>query len=122
MDKTAAKHGENTGNGGTPAPGAPHRWKKGQSGNPGGRPKSRPITEAMRKALEAGDLASMADLAKTGIEKAMAGDHRFWHDVMDRLDGPVRQEIQADVTMRTADELIEDMDAVEEGGDADAGA
>ena len=87
------------------------RWKPGQSGNPRGRPVERPITQAIREALDAGDIASVKELAATGLRRARAGDFRFWREVLDRLDGPVRQELAADVTMRSADELIAEMDA-----------
>lgn len=87
-----------------------HRFKKGSPGSPG-RPRSRPLTMAVREALARGDVASVRDLAETALRRAKAGDFRFWKEILDRLDGPVRQEIAAEVTTRSADELIAEMDA-----------
>jgi len=65
------------------------RFQPGQSGNPAGRPSKEPIRSALLKELEAEpDLASR--LVKAGIERALAGDFRYWKEIFDRLDGKPR--------------------------------
>ena len=68
------------------------QWKKGQSGNPSGRPKGIPSIEAaMRNRLsEVDDGKQLVDaLVMTAIKKALKGDHRFWNSILERLDGKV---------------------------------
>ncbi len=45
----------------------PYRWTKGRSGNPGGRPKRLPVTDALRALLE----KPLPDTIRAGLEKAM---------------------------------------------------
>ncbi len=73
-------------------------WKKGQSGNPRGRPKGRSLTDALRKLLDEGiDGKDLADaLAKKAYAQAMKGDFRFFNMIMERLDGKVADQHQAD--------------------------
>ena len=47
---------------GNPDKTRPFRWKPGQSGNPGGRPKSQYISEALRRALQEGDADDLANI------------------------------------------------------------
>ena len=48
-----AENSKTTGfRGPSPDVGKPYRWKPGQSGNPGGRPKRQPITELYEKQLQ----------------------------------------------------------------------
>ena len=64
------------------------RWQPGQSGNPAGRPPKDPIRSALLAQLESEpDLA--ARLVRAGIEKALAGDFRYWKEIWDRADGKV---------------------------------
>ncbi len=73
-------------------------WKKGQSGNPAGRPKGRSITDALRKLLDEGiDGKDLVDaLAKKAYAQAMKGDFRFFNMIIERLDGKVTDQVQAD--------------------------
>ena len=93
---TVAEHRKNTVNGQTRGLLPP--WKKGQSGNPAGRPKGRSLTDALRKLLDEGiDGKDLADaLAKKAYAQAMKGDFRFFNMIIERLDGKVTDQVQAD--------------------------
>ena len=70
-------------------------FKPGQSGNPNGRPKSKPFKEAIQRALaEAGDdKASLQAVATALVGKAMLGDVPAIKEIADRLDGKVPQAV-----------------------------
>jgi hypothetical protein len=51
MPESDAKPPENRGRNRGGLPPIETRWKKGQSGNPGGRPKTKPLTDAYRRSL-----------------------------------------------------------------------
>ena len=51
MPESDAKPPENRGRNRGGLPPIETRWKKGQSGNPGGRPKTKPLTDAYRKSV-----------------------------------------------------------------------
>lgn len=71
------------------------QFKKGESGNPNGRPKGAlNYATKMRKALEA--IAESQDkspeeieelIYRTGLKKALSGDWKFYEDFMNRLHG-----------------------------------
>ena len=97
------------------------RFGKGNQGGPG-RPKGstgfsikaaldRAIAESMREE----DGRSILDaLARTAIKAAADGDFRFWKELIDRLDGPIKQQIEQDqiVTIeRITRQMEEDADA-----------
>ena len=69
------------------------RWKPGQSGNPGGRPKSRPFKEALDRILKAsgnGDPEAGLDrIAAAMVAKAEAGDVAAYKEIADRYEGKV---------------------------------
>ena len=80
---------------------APHRWKKGQSGNPKGRPKgavglSKRIEKKLLEAFNADDPRQLADLLAASIVKVMLKDpvkaERLISKFMDRDEGPVEKE------------------------------
>lgn len=73
-------------------------FQPGQSGNPNGRPKSKPFKDALRKALEeAGDNERALSLvAMALVAKAQMGDVRAIKELADRLDGKVTQPIGGD--------------------------
>lgn len=88
--------------------GAGTRWKKGSSGNPGGRPKSRLLSEALRNRLaevKPGDPAGRTYaevVAENLVEIACSEGPGAVHaasEIADRLEGRSRQQIEvADIT------------------------
>jgi hypothetical protein len=76
------------------------RWRPGQSGNPGGRPKRTPLTDACREVLAQpvpGDTKGRT-YAKAIAEKlaarAVEGDIRAAQELADRAEGKARQTVQ----------------------------
>jgi hypothetical protein len=73
------------------------RWKKGESGNPAGRPKGAlnkktEFEEALRYLAKVLKLKESPDEIKVkiiavGIKKALQGEYSFWKDIMDRIFG-----------------------------------
>jgi hypothetical protein len=76
------------------------RWKSGQSGNPGGRPKAAPLSHACRELLaqpvpEDPEGRTYAEaIAQTLAEKALDGDIRAAQELADRAEGKARQAIE----------------------------
>ncbi len=64
------------------------QWKPGQSGNPGGRPKWKPLTEALHALLEE-EPALNKELIKAWVVKAGRGDVSAANMLWDRLEGKV---------------------------------
>jgi hypothetical protein len=80
------------------------RFKPGQSGNPGGRPKTAPLSQACRELLadsvpndREGRTYAQA-IAQTLGEKALAGDIRAAQELADRAEGKARQSIEIEHT------------------------
>ncbi len=73
-------------------------FKPGQSGNPAGRPKSKPFKEALQRALKAaeGDSDILNKVALALVAKAHEGDVPAIKEIADRLDGKVTQPIAGD--------------------------
>ena len=74
------------------------RFKPGQSGNPGGRPKGRSLTARLRELLEKGEIngkpipggRQVADLVVEAMVKgAIKGNSKLIVEVLDRNDGKV---------------------------------
>lgn len=83
-------------------------FQPGQSGNPAGRPKSRPFKEAIDRALKSvgDDSDALEAIATALLVKARAGDIAAIKELADRLDGKVAQTISGDdsldpITVRT---------------------
>ena len=66
------------------------QWKAGQSGNPGGRPRWKPVSEALQH-LVTPDVA--AAIASKMLVKAGSGDVSAFNAVLDRLEGKVAQTV-----------------------------
>ena len=67
----------------------PYQFKPGQSGNPSGRPKATPITDALRQALS--DPAELSKFITAILKKAKKGDVKAFQAVADRLEGKPAQ-------------------------------
>jgi len=66
-------------------------FAKGQSGNPGGRPKDKPFADALRMELKAAgdDRKALRKIARALIAKAEDGNLAAIREIADRLDGKV---------------------------------
>jgi len=70
-------------------------FQPGQSGNPGGRPKTKPFRDALKRVLdEAGkDDERLRLIAEALLGKAATGDVQAIKEIADRLDGKPAQAI-----------------------------
>lgn len=83
------------GNVGRGRPPREHQFKKGQSGNPKGKPKGTlSITKHIRAALEANDHEKAKQLADALIYNAAKGNGAAMKQILDRIDGPVKEELE----------------------------
>jgi hypothetical protein len=70
-------------------------WKPGQSGNPSGRPKSKPLTDELRRQLAMkipGDRKGRTYyqlMIERGIDRATMKSDVLWKEVFDRIEGAV---------------------------------
>jgi hypothetical protein len=67
---------------------------KGQSGNPGGRPQDKPITDALRLAVKENDAKALKNIVRVVVAQAQAGDQWAVQFVTDRLEGKAIQQIE----------------------------
>jgi hypothetical protein len=80
--------------------GKPHRWKKGQSGNLSGRPKSKTLSDAYKNKLEElvpndAEGRTWAELIAEGqIRDAVKGNVQAAREIADRTEGRARQAIE----------------------------
>jgi hypothetical protein len=93
--------------------GKSHRWKKGQSGNPSGRPKSKTLSNAYRNKLEETvpndpEGRTWAELiAEAQVRDAVRGNVQAAREIADRTEGRARQAIEfEDKTMTQAFERM----------------
>ena len=76
-----------------------YQWKPGQSGNPAGRKKTgasiaREIEGLLADGVKGENIQKA--LARVAVQKALAGDHRFYQMVMDWTDGKVPDYVETD--------------------------
>jgi hypothetical protein len=98
---------ENGGANTTKRPGRPENltpWKPGQSGNPGGRPKSKPITDKLLEVLE--DPKQLEVLVRVWLKSAQKGSVMHLREILDRVEGRVALpvDVSANVTHELTDE------------------
>ena len=109
----------------TPDVGKAHRWKKGQSGNPSGRPRSKTLSDAYKNKLQEPvpndpEGRTWAELiAEAQVRDAVRGNVQAAREIADRTEGRARQAIEfEDKTMTQAFErmTIEELDAYARDG------
>jgi hypothetical protein len=105
--------------------GKSHRWKKGQSGNPSGRPKSKILSDAYKCKLGEAvpndpEGRTWAELiAEAQVRDAVRGSVQAAREIADRTEGRARQAIEfEDKTMSQAFDrmTIEEMEAYARDG------
>jgi hypothetical protein len=83
----------------------PYRWKKGcPSPNPGGRPKTAHISEALRRALEKGEaeqLASVLLALARGQKRGSAVQIAALREIADRTEGRPHQKLEIDANLNS---------------------
>lgn len=72
-------------------------FKPGQSGNPGGRPATKPFLDALNRAIAQKDGVQLRAIAEKLLSAAEAGEPWAVQLLADRLDGKARQEVSADL-------------------------
>jgi hypothetical protein len=90
-------------------PPAEHRWKKGVSGNPGGRPKGSGVTGALRTLLEQihNGKPLKEVLAERWLKDALSGKPAHLQMLLDRTEGKVRDEHDVNISgVRPRDEAL----------------
>jgi hypothetical protein len=75
-----------------PIPPKEHQFKPGQSGNPNGYSRSRRITDALLDLIA--EHKADRTLANVWLKAALQGDYRFFRELLDRTEGPVKQIIE----------------------------
>jgi hypothetical protein len=83
---------------------APFRWKPGQSGNPGGRPKSKPITDKLLEVLE--DPKECEALVRVWLKNAQKGSVTHLREILDRVEGRVA--LPVDVSGHVTHEMTDE--------------
>jgi hypothetical protein len=105
--------------------GKPYRWKKGQSGNLSGRPKSKTLSDAYKHKLEEPvpndpEGRTWAELiAEAQVRDAVRGNVQAAKEIADRTEGRARQAIEfEDKTMAQAFERMttEELEAYAQNG------
>ena len=99
-------------------------WKKGECGNPKGRPKGSGITDKLKKILdepakEGSDMTTAEVLARAAIKAAAKGDHRFFKEILDRVEGKVKDKVEVDGDIRVIEQRFVVAKPPEGGDDAD---
>ena len=75
-----------------------HQFKKGETGNPNGRPPGQTLTARLRKILDREVSGKkIADLLMEEMAKgALKGDFRFMQEIFNRIDGKVPDKVVGD--------------------------
>ena len=91
-------------------PNPKNKWKKGQSGNPKGRPKKgETLTDLLREKL------SKEEFIEKEIDLAMQGDPAARKQIWERLDGKVKEQLEIGqkhrpLTLEEKQKLIDELE------------
>jgi hypothetical protein len=114
MAKTNGKQMVNKKDDGTFAPGHKlgNRFKKGETGNPSGRPKLTKLTEALREQLteempSAPERTVAEAIARALIREALSGNVQAAREIADRTEGKPKQSIDVDLQVKDWRELAQ---------------
>ena len=78
-------------------------WKPGESGNPSGRPKKKPITEMFERIFSDPELVTQFESAVVrSITKGGMAGVMYMKDAADRLEGKVTQPLDVDLNFSLA--------------------
>lgn len=83
-------------------------WKPGESGNPSGRPKKKPVTEMYERILS--DPKNLEAIEQATVKALLKGNMAMvlqLREMTDRVEGKVTQPIEADITVNLADAIAE---------------
>lgn len=83
-------------------------FKKGESGNPSGRPKTKDLSDALRRKLaekmpDAADKTIADAVADSLVKKAIDGDVQAIREVWNRVEGMPLRTVDVDVEMSVVD-------------------
>ena len=82
------------------------QWKPGQTGNPGGRPAKKPITEMYERILsDPKAVAQIEKALKSALSKGQMAMVLQLREMTDRIEGKVTQPITADVTVNLSEAI-----------------
>ena len=71
------------------------QWKPGQSGNPGGRPKKKPITEMYERLMSDPDFVAATEIAvRKAVSKGQMAMVLQIREMTDRIEGKVTQPME----------------------------
>jgi len=80
------------------APPREGRWKPGQSGNPAGRPKSKPFKDALQAIMDKPGM--LEKTAAALVARSHTGDVGATKEIADRLDGKVTDTLETNSLVR----------------------
>lgn len=84
------------------------KWQPGQSGNPNGRPKKKPITDLFEELMSDPELVAQFKTAiANSIKKGGMAGVMYMKEAADRLEGKVTQPIDAEITMSSLAERMQ---------------
>jgi hypothetical protein len=82
------------------------QWKPGQTGNAGGRPPKKPITEMYERIFSDPEAVALIEAAvRKSLSKGQMAMVLQLREMTDRVEGKVTQPIQAELTVNLADAI-----------------
>jgi hypothetical protein len=93
------------------------QWKPGQSGNPGGRPKKKPITEMYERILS--DPANLEAIEQAIVKSLLKGNMAMvlqLREVTDRVEGKITQPVEVSGDLGLAERIAKVRADIASGG------